>query len=76
VKKLEQKEQHKSKKNIVEDPQIKEYLRDVKIWDAYKEVKQDPNRMRTLLQDPVLSNMLETAATKIMQFQKESGVGK
>ena len=55
---------------VFEDADMKRYLKDVRVWDAYKEVKKDPSKIRQYMEDPHIGPMLQDAASKIAKYQK------
>lgn len=57
---------------LLEDANIKEYLQDPRIWDAYMDVKKDPTKIKKYMEDPHISLMLENAAKKIRSYREKS----
>ncbi len=58
---------------LLEDHDIKEYIKDPRIWDAYMDVKKDASKIKKYMEDPSISDMLENASKKIAQYQKACG---
>lgn len=58
---------------LFEDPDMRRYTQDVRVWDAYKEVKKDPSKIRLYMDDPHVGPLLQDAAAKIVKYQKSCG---
>jgi len=59
--------------SLLEDAEVKEFIKNPKMWNAFMDVKKDPNRIKHYLEDEEIAEMLAVMGRKIQNHQRACG---